>query len=69
LIAIRENEHIWMSWVISCCFVRVAGALYALLNILWREIPLADTDAGGGWRRRFVGRDGGLGGRRSGGAT
>ena len=44
LIAIRENErrarflgvpvdhHIWMSWVISCCFVSVAGALYALLN-------------------------------------
>ncbi|HXW49233.1 MAG TPA: branched-chain amino acid ABC transporter permease, partial [Xanthobacteraceae bacterium] len=39
LIAIRENErrarflgvpvdhHIWMSWVISCCFVSVAGAL------------------------------------------
>jgi branched-chain amino acid transport system permease protein len=44
LIAIRENErrarflgipvdqHIWMSWVISCGFVSVAGALYALLN-------------------------------------
>jgi branched-chain amino acid transport system permease protein len=44
LIAIRENErrarflgipvdqHIWMSWVISCCIVAVAGALYALLN-------------------------------------
>jgi branched-chain amino acid transport system permease protein len=44
LIAIRENErrarflgipvdrHIWLSWVISCCFVSVAGALYALLN-------------------------------------
>ena len=44
LIAIRENErrarflgipidrHIWMSWVISCAIVRVAGALYALLN-------------------------------------
>ncbi|HEX3502474.1 MAG TPA: branched-chain amino acid ABC transporter permease [Xanthobacteraceae bacterium] len=44
LIAIRENErrarflgipvdrHIWLSWVISCCFVGVAGALYALLN-------------------------------------
>ena len=44
LLAIRENErrarflgipvdqHIWMSWVISCCFVGVAGALYALLN-------------------------------------
>jgi len=44
LIAIRENErrarflgipvdrHIWMSWVISCCFVSIAGALYALLN-------------------------------------
>ena len=44
LIAIRENErrarflgipvdqHIWMSWVISCGFVSLAGALYALLN-------------------------------------
>ena len=44
LIAIRENErrarflgipvdqHIWMSWVISCCFVSLAGGLYALLN-------------------------------------
>jgi branched-chain amino acid transport system permease protein len=44
LIAIRENErrarflgipvdqHIWMSWVISCCFVSLGGALYALLN-------------------------------------
>ena len=44
LLAIRENErrarflgipvdrHIWLSWVISCCFVSVAGALYALLN-------------------------------------
>jgi branched-chain amino acid transport system permease protein len=44
LMAIRENErrarflgipvdqHIWISWVISCCFVSVAGALYALLN-------------------------------------
>jgi branched-chain amino acid transport system permease protein len=44
LIAIRENErrarflgipvdqHIWMSWVISCCFAAAAGALYALLN-------------------------------------
>jgi len=44
LLAIRENErrarflgipvdqHIWMSWVISCCFVSLAGALYALLN-------------------------------------
>ena len=44
LLAIRENErrarflgipvdrHIWMSWVISCFFVSVAGALYALLN-------------------------------------
>ncbi|HVO17199.1 MAG TPA: branched-chain amino acid ABC transporter permease [Alphaproteobacteria bacterium] len=44
LIAIRENErrarflgipvdqHIWMSWVVSCCFVSLAGALYALLN-------------------------------------
>jgi branched-chain amino acid transport system permease protein len=44
LIAIRENErrarflgipvdqHIWFSWVISCGFVALAGALYALLN-------------------------------------
>ena len=44
LIAIRENErrarflgvpvdqHIWISWIISCCFVSLAGALYALLN-------------------------------------
>jgi branched-chain amino acid transport system permease protein len=44
LLAIRENErrarflgipvdrHIWMSWVISCCFVSLAGTLYALLN-------------------------------------
>ena len=44
LLAIRENErrarflgipveqHIWMSLVISCCFVSLAGALYALLN-------------------------------------
>ena len=44
LIAIRENErrarflgipvdqHIWLSWVISCAFVSLAGTLYALLN-------------------------------------
>ena len=44
LLAIRENErrarfigipveqHIWLSWVISCVFVSLAGALYALLN-------------------------------------
>ncbi|HTO82170.1 MAG TPA: branched-chain amino acid ABC transporter permease [Methylomirabilota bacterium] len=44
LLAIRENErrarflgipvdrHIWMSWVISCFFVSVAGTLYALIN-------------------------------------
>jgi branched-chain amino acid transport system permease protein len=44
LLAIRENErrarflgipvdqHIWISWVISWCFVSLAGALYALLN-------------------------------------
>jgi branched-chain amino acid transport system permease protein len=44
LLAIRENErrarfigipvdrHIWISWVISCLFVSLAGALYALLN-------------------------------------
>jgi branched-chain amino acid transport system permease protein len=42
--AIRENErrarflgipvdaHIWMSWVISCFFVSVAGTLFALMN-------------------------------------
>jgi branched-chain amino acid transport system permease protein len=44
LIAIRENErrarflgipvdhHIWLSWLISCTFVALAGTLYALLN-------------------------------------
>lgn len=44
LIAIRENErrsrflginvnfHIWVSWVVSCTFMAVAGGLYALLN-------------------------------------
>lgn len=44
LVAIRENEkrarflgidverHIWLSFVISCFFVSVAGALFALLN-------------------------------------
>jgi branched-chain amino acid transport system permease protein len=44
LIAIRENErrarflgipvdrHIWISWVISCAFVSLAGTLYALNN-------------------------------------
>jgi branched-chain amino acid transport system permease protein len=44
LLAIRENErrarflgipvdrHIWISWVISCTFVSLAGTLYALLN-------------------------------------
>ena len=44
LLAIRENErrarflgipvdrHIWLSWVISCGMVSLAGALYALLN-------------------------------------
>jgi branched-chain amino acid transport system permease protein len=44
LLAIRENErrarflgipvdrHIWLSWVISCAFVSLAGVLYALLN-------------------------------------
>ena len=44
LLAIRENErrarflgvpiewHVWLSFVISCLFVSVAGALYALLN-------------------------------------
>ena len=44
LLAIRENErrarylgipverHIWLSFVISCLFVSLAGALYALLN-------------------------------------
>jgi branched-chain amino acid transport system permease protein len=44
LLAIRENErrarflgipvdqHIWISWVVSCFFVSVAGTLYALMN-------------------------------------
>jgi branched-chain amino acid transport system permease protein len=44
LLAIRENErragflgirvdlHIWISWLISCLFVSLAGCLYALLN-------------------------------------
>ncbi len=44
LMAIRENErrarflgipvdnHIWLSWMISCAFVGLAGALFALLN-------------------------------------
>jgi ABC-type multidrug transport system fused ATPase/permease subunit len=44
LLAIRENErrarflgipvdrHIWLSWVVSCCFVSVAGTLFALMN-------------------------------------
>jgi branched-chain amino acid transport system permease protein len=44
LLAIRENErralfigipvdqHIYLSWLISCIFVALAGALYALLN-------------------------------------
>ena len=44
LLAIRENErrarflgipvdrHIWLSWVISCLSVSLAGTLYALLN-------------------------------------
>jgi branched-chain amino acid transport system permease protein len=44
LLAIRENErrarflgipvdlHIWMSWVVSCFFVSVAGSLFALMN-------------------------------------
>jgi len=44
LLAIRENErrarflgiptdrHIWGSWMISCTFVSLAGALYALFN-------------------------------------
>ena len=44
LVAIRENErraeflgipidrHLWLSFVISCFFVSVAGTLYALLN-------------------------------------
>ena len=44
LLAIRENErrarflgipvdrHIWLSWLISCFFVSLAGTLYGLLN-------------------------------------
>ncbi|MGV8989714.1 MAG: branched-chain amino acid ABC transporter permease [Cypionkella sp.] len=56
LIAIRENERrtrflginvnrqIWISWVISCTFMALAGSLYALLNnfvdpraFFWRQ--------------------------------
>jgi branched-chain amino acid transport system permease protein len=56
LIAIRENErrtrfmginvnlHIWMSWVISCTFMALAGSMSALLNnfvdpraFFWRQ--------------------------------
>jgi branched-chain amino acid transport system permease protein len=44
LLAIRENErrarflgipierHIWLSWVVSCLFASLSGALYGLLN-------------------------------------
>src|SRR5580698_511049 len=44
LLAIRENErralflgipvdqHIWMSWVVSCFFVSIAGTLFTLMN-------------------------------------
>jgi branched-chain amino acid transport system permease protein len=44
LLAIRENErrarflgipierHIWLSWMVSCFFVSLSGALYGLLN-------------------------------------
>ncbi len=44
LLAIRENDrrarflgipvdrHIWLSWMVSCTFVSLAGTLYALLN-------------------------------------
>ncbi len=44
LLAIRENErrarflgipvdqHIWMSWVVSCFFVSIAGTLFSLMN-------------------------------------
>jgi branched-chain amino acid transport system permease protein len=44
LLAIRENErrarflgipverHIWLAFTLSCCFISLAGALYALLN-------------------------------------
>ena len=44
LLAIRENErrarflgipveqHMWLSWLVSCTFVGLAGTLYALLN-------------------------------------
>ncbi len=31
-LGIRVNLHIWISWVISCTFVSLAGTLYALLN-------------------------------------
>jgi branched-chain amino acid transport system permease protein len=29
---IPVDRHIWISWVVSCMFVSLAGALYALLN-------------------------------------
>ena len=31
-IGIRVDQHIWLSWMVSCIFMSLAGALYALLN-------------------------------------
>src|SRR5260370_26182206 len=31
-LGIPVDRHIWLSWVISCLFVSLAGTLYALLN-------------------------------------
>jgi branched-chain amino acid transport system permease protein len=31
-LGIPVNQHIWLSWVVSCGFASTAGALYALLN-------------------------------------
>ena len=31
-IGIRVDQHIWLSWMVSCVFMSLAGALYALLN-------------------------------------
>jgi len=31
-LGIPVDRHIWLSWLISCVFVSLAGALYALLN-------------------------------------
>ena len=72
LLAIRENErrarflgvpvdrHIWLSWLISCTFVGLAGTLYALLNnfadphTLYWEQSGDLRHHGGAWRHAFV---------------